>query len=301
MKPTKLAEATAAAAAAAEGFAADMVSGAIGGIPYGGMMLSSLFNQILSVYGKGGLDVVDVYNSLKLEIDQLQRYMDQEIEELKFDQIKNAFGINGGGMLGYAQHCKNTYKYDPDDMSACLENLRALMAQQYNFFLPKDDKASSYEQTLPLFRMYGQLFVDTVLDQIHVAEKRGKNSQAAAQAKALILKVAKLKAHLLDSVNKIILSQAPPQIMPPKNNPSCASSSGLAMCVCTIAIGPSKFGTVGNARMDSQRTRPKTSASELRTRPLVPVKLQCGCTERNTQRNTQRPLPLTGGNKWVRL
>ena len=86
MKPTELAEATAKAAAAAEGFAMDMVSGAIGGIPYAGMMLSSMFNQLLAYYG-GSLDVVNVYNSLKLEIVQLKRYMDQEIEELRLDQI----------------------------------------------------------------------------------------------------------------------------------------------------------------------------------------------------------------------
>ena len=216
MKPTELAEATAAAAAAAEGFATDMVSGGIGGVPYAGMMLSSLFNQWLSVYGKGGLDVVDVYNSLKLEIDQLRNYMDQEIEELKVNQIANAFGTDGGGMLGYAQHCNDTYREDLDDMSACLENLRALMAHQYNFFLPKDVKVSTYEQTLPLFRMYGQLFVNTVLDQIDVATKRGKYSQAVAHAQTLITRVAKFKSHLLDSVNKIILFQATPHIMPPK-------------------------------------------------------------------------------------
>lgn len=87
MKPTELAEATAEAATAAEGFATDMVSGAIGGVPYVGMSLSSMFNQWLTVYG-GGLDLVDVYNSLKLEIDQLKKYMDQEIEELKLDQIE---------------------------------------------------------------------------------------------------------------------------------------------------------------------------------------------------------------------
>ena len=255
MKPTELAEATATAAAAAEGFASDMVSGAIGGIPYVGIMLSSLFEQWLSVYGKGELDVVAVYNSLKLEIDQLRRYMDQEIEELKVDQIEKAFGTDGGGMLGYAEHCNNTYKEDPDDMSACLENLRALMAQQYNFFLPKDEKASSYEQTLPLFRMYGQLFVNTVLDQIHVAKKRSKNSQAAAHAQALITKVAKFKAHLLDSVKKIILHQVAPHIMPPKKNPSCAGSSQLAMCVCTISIGPSYFDAVDKSGFPTDKTK----------------------------------------------
>ena len=255
MRPTKLAEVTAAAAEAAEGFATDMASGAIGGIPYVGMMLSSVFEQWLSVYGAGDLDPVAVYNSLKLEIDQLKLYMDQEIEELKLDQIKKAFGTNGGGIMGYAKHCKNTYKDDPDDMSACLENLRALMEQQYQFFLPKDEKASSYEQTLPLFRMYGQLFVDTVLDQIHVAMKRGKESQAAAHAHALITKVAKFKEHTLDSVKKIILAQVEPHIMPPKNNPSCASSSGVAMCACTIAIGPNKFDAVDRNGFPQDKTK----------------------------------------------
>ena len=120
-------------------------------------------------------------------------------------------------MLGYAQHCKDTYKDDVDDMSACLENLRAMIAEQYHFFLPEDDKASSCEQTLPLFRMYGQLFVDTILDQIHVAKKRGRNSLAAAHAQALITKVAEFKAHALavlwrrSSFFKLSLTSCRPQ------------------------------------------------------------------------------------------
>lgn len=158
-------------------------------------------------------------------------------------------------MLGYAHYCKDTYKDYADEMSACLENLRAMMAQQYHFFLPKDDKASSYEQTLPLFRMYGQLFVDTVLDQIHVAKKRGRNSLAVAHARALITKVAEFKAHTLDSVKKIILFHAEPHIMPPKNNPSCASSSRLAMCTCTIAIAPSKFDAVDEKGYPTDKTK----------------------------------------------
>ena len=158
-------------------------------------------------------------------------------------------------MLGYAQHCKDTYKDYADEMSACLENLRAMMAQQFHFFLPKDDKASSYEQTLPLFRMYGQLFVDTVLDQIHVAKKRGRNSLAVAHAQALITKVAEFKAHTLDSVEKIILSQVEPHIMRPKNNPSCASSSRVGMCTCTIAMGPSIFNAVDEKGFPVDKTK----------------------------------------------
>ena len=103
--------------------------------------------------------------------------------------------------------------------------------------------------------MYGQLFVNTVLDQIDVATKRGKYSQAVAHAQTLITRVAKFKSHLLDSVNKIILFQATPHIMPPQKNPSCAGSSRFAMCVCTIAIGPSHFDVVDKNGWPTDKTK----------------------------------------------
>ena len=234
MKPTKLAGVRTEAASETEEFALAMVSGAIDSIPVVGAMLSAMFDQVLSIFG-GGVDVTDVHKSLKEEIDQLKEYMDQEIKELMLDQIKNVFGTSKCGMLGYAKRCKDIYNEGADDMSTCLENLRAMMVEQYHFFLPEDDKASSYEQTLPLFGMYGQLSVDTVLDQIHVAKKRGKSSQTAAHAQALITKVAEFKAHTLDSVKKILRLQIEPHIMPTTDNPKCAPMpQGFPMCVCTI-------------------------------------------------------------------
>ena len=220
-----------------------MVGLAIDQSPVVGVMLSTMFDQLVSIFG-GGVDMEDVYKSLKEEIDQLKEYMDQEIEELKLDQIKKVFETSKGGMLGYAKHCKDTYKNDPD-MSTCLENLRAMMVEQYHLFLPESDKASSCEQTLPLFRMYGQLFVDTVLDQIHVATKKSKKSQAATHAQVLITKVAEFKAHYLECVKKILRLQVASHIMPPQDNPACAPlPQGFQMCVCTLAIGLSKFKAV---------------------------------------------------------
>ena len=254
-KPTELAEAIKNAASETEEFALAMVGLAIDQIPVVGAMLSTMFEQLVSIFG-GEVDVKEVYESLKEEIDQLKEYMDQEIEELKLDQIKNVFGTSKGGMLGYAKHCKDIYKDDADDMSTCLENLRAMMVEQYHFFLPEDEKASSYEQTLPLFRMYGQLFVDTVLDQIHVAKKRSKNSQAAAHAQALITKVAEFKAHAVDSVKKILRLQVSSHIMPPTGNPKCAPMpQGFSMCVCTLSIGASKFNAVDKTGSPTDKTK----------------------------------------------
>ena len=53
-----------------------------------------MFDQVLSIFG-GGVDLNDVYKSLKEEIDKLKTYMDQEIEELKLDQIQKAWNKQG--------------------------------------------------------------------------------------------------------------------------------------------------------------------------------------------------------------
>ena len=103
MKPTKLAEKISNAAKVIQGFATDMASSAIEEIPVVGSVLSTLFGHIVDAYGGGGLDPEDVYNSLKTEIDQLKKYMDQEIVEAKLDYIKKAFGTSHGGILSYAK------------------------------------------------------------------------------------------------------------------------------------------------------------------------------------------------------
>ena len=243
MRPTKLAEKTSNAAKIGIGFAKTMTSNAIGEIPVVGSILSTLFDELADVYGPGGdLDPEEVYNSLKVEIDQLKEYMDQEISEAKLDYIKKIFGTSNGGILSYSMHCQKTYKNDAEDMAPCLENLHSMLTTQYHFFLPSDSKVSSYEFSLPLFRMYGQLFVDTLLEQIVAARTRGKESQAAAFADTLINKVEEFKKHYVESVEKVVRLHYEPHIMP-ENNGNCAPipNMGVSMCACTIALGPSKF------------------------------------------------------------
>lgn len=244
MKPTKLAEKTSNAAKIGIGFAKTMISNTLGDIPVVGSILSALFDEIADVYGPGGgLDPEDVYNSLKAEIDKLKEYMDQEILEAKLEDIKNAFGTRNGGILSYAMYCQKTYKNDAEDMAPCLENVNALLTSQYHNFLPPDGKpVSFYESSLPLFRMYGQLYVDTLLEMIGAARKRGKESQAAAKADTLINKVARFKEHYEESVKKIKAHHTAVHIMP-ENNGNCAPLPhvGVTMCVCSIAIGPNKF------------------------------------------------------------
>ena len=141
-------------------------------------------------------------------------------------------------------------------MANCLENLRSMLIAQYHFFLPEDSKPSSSEQALPLFRMYGQLYVDTLLDQIHVAKKNGKDSQAVAHAKALIRRVEEFKSHTETAVRAIVKYQITPHVMPPNDNPECAPlPGGNDFCVCTLAIGPSKFNNVDKNGHPTDKTK----------------------------------------------
>ncbi|KAJ7388818.1 hypothetical protein OS493_035375 [Desmophyllum pertusum] len=241
LKPTELAEAADAAADIAQGLATDLVSAGLEGIPFVGAALGSLFGQLVDAYGGGGLEIEDVYNSLQIEIAQLRKYMDQGIEDVKIDYVKKAFGTNRGGILSYAQHCQDTYKDDAEEMAPCLENLRAMLSQQYHFFLPEGDSPSAYEQTLPLFRMYGQLYVDTLLDQITAAKTKGKERQAVKHAEALIAKVKEFEKHAELALKVIVSHHAIPNIMPTKDNPKCfrlPQNTNIEMCVCTLSIGP---------------------------------------------------------------
>lgn len=91
-KATKLAEDE--AGSKGRQFALDLIEYGIGKIPHVGEALDFFFGQIKdSLSGDSGeLSAEDVYNSLKEEIKQLRQYMDEEIVELKIDQIKKIFG-----------------------------------------------------------------------------------------------------------------------------------------------------------------------------------------------------------------
>ena len=245
MKPTKLAESTSEAAQVVQGLAVDMATLAIESIPVAGTFLGALFGQIADVYGLAGGDDLDpqqVYDDLKEEIDQLREYMDEQIIQAKLDYIAKAFGTTRGGIMSYAMHCQRTFKGDAEDMAPCLENVHAMLTQQYHFFMPSDSKVSSYEFSLPLFRMYGELFVDTLLEQIGVARKRGKESQAIAQADNLIKKVQEFKEHYENSLKKIVELHVEPHRL---KDPDCAvlPHTTVQMCVCTLTLGPNKVSS----------------------------------------------------------
>ncbi|KAJ7388815.1 hypothetical protein OS493_035372 [Desmophyllum pertusum] len=275
MKPTKLAEATDAAAAAAEGFAMDMASAGIGGIPFVGIMLSSMFDQIMASVGSGGLQIEGVFQQF-------------EARDLSAQRVHGP------------EHRGDSYKERANEMAVCLENLRAMLSQQYLFFMPEGETPSAYEQTLPLFRTYGQLYVDTLLDQIAVEKKKGHEDLAERHAEALIAKVKEFKEHSEKALKMIVMHHLEPHIMPPKNNPSCAPlSDGVGMCVCTIAIGPSKFNAVDKNGIPTDKT--KTSASELFILLAIPVKLRFVLTRMITLGSTGRLLLLTGGSRSLPL
>lgn len=104
--------------------------------------------------------------------------------------------------------------------------------------------------------MFGQLYVDTLLDHIHVATKKAKESQAVKHAEALIANVKEFKEHAKIAVKKILEHLFTPHIMPTKDNPSCAPlSDGVGMCVCTIAIGPNEFDVVDKNGIPTDKTK----------------------------------------------
>ena len=246
LKPTKLAQATDEAADKAQEVATTIAAAGLDSIPIVGGALSSLFDKLVETFS-GDLEPEDVYNSLQIEIAQLRKYMDQGIEDVKIDYVKKAFGTNRGGILSYAQHCQDTYKDDAEEMAPCLENLRAMLSQQYHFFLPEGETPNAYEQTLPLFRTYGQLYVDTLLDQIAVAKTKGKERLAVKHAEALIAKVKEFTEHANKAFELILKHHVTPHIMPTKDNPQCSrlpQNTNIEMCVCTLSIGPGTFDEI---------------------------------------------------------
>ena len=201
-KPTKLALASDDAALAT---LAEVGSVVTEQIPIVGKFLSFTFDALANFFE--GDVIEEMYDSLFSEIQAVRQYVDQNIRVVNLQYVKDMFGTKEGGIFGIALYCRNTFTGQAEEMDRCLETLRTTLIQQYHFFMPDDDDVELNELTLPLFREYGQLFVQTLLEQINVAKQKGKDSIAVAHTKELIRKIEAFREHAMNAIKQILKDQ----------------------------------------------------------------------------------------------
>ena len=204
-EPTKLALASDNAAVAMLASVGSLVSGEV---PVVGSFLGFVFDSIMTNFLVDQGNVIEkMYESLFSEIQALRQYVDQNIKVINLQYVKDMYGTTEGGIFGIATYCRNTFKGHAEEMDQCLGKLRTTLIQQYHFFMPDENDVELNELTLPLFREYGQMFVETVLEQINVAKQKGKDSIAAAHTQELIKKIEAFKVHSENAVAQILKDQ----------------------------------------------------------------------------------------------
>lgn len=203
--PSKIAKVTLNSANKALEVATKIGFGIFGEIGPGGSLIGDLFTGIKSLFG-GKSDaerLKEVLEQIVEEIKNVRIYLDKRIEEAETRWLDNALGTlsSNTGLLGIAM--KATYKRGPELLDQ-LDRLHDFLLKDFNQFVPQTDSIASYEKTLPLFRLFGDLYVSTVVSEINMFKQIGRHDYAAVKITELQSVVKKFQQHWSRACGKIL-------------------------------------------------------------------------------------------------
>ena len=105
------------------------------------------------------------------------------------------------GLLGVAMKVKGR---TGTDLMRSLDSLNTLLIVKFNHFVPKSDSVASYERTLPLFRIYGDLYVTTLVSEIAEFKRVRQHYDAAMKVTELQNVVSRFQQHWTKACGNIL-------------------------------------------------------------------------------------------------
>ena len=202
--PTKLAKATADNDDKILAASKDIAFGAIGEIK-GGSFVTGLIDGITGLSGgKSDTDkLFDLYNQLVDEINNLTKYIDDKMMKASVEWLEAELGtaVPRAGLLGVAMKVKGR---TGTDLMRSLDSLNTLLIVKFNHFVPKSDSVASYERTLPLFRIYGDLYVTTLVSEIAEFKRVRQHYDAAMKVTELQNVVSRFQQHWTKACGNIL-------------------------------------------------------------------------------------------------
>lgn len=184
-------------------FTTNLAKGIIGEIP-GGSFIGGLFDGFSGLFGGGGgPDLTGLYNQLADEILYLRKYTDNRIEEATQLWVEAQLGttVPPTGLLGVAAKVRGQ---TGEDLKKRLNELHSFLVFTFGTFVPKTQRVVSYERNLPLFRQYGDLYVTTLVSEIQLFKKLGRDRDAAMKVTELKSTVDLFQAHWTKACGEIL-------------------------------------------------------------------------------------------------
>ena len=172
-------------------------------LPYSDLVFGVIDGIIAAI---GGGSTQDPYSALLQtlyeEIERLKAYVDSKIELAALIDLDNDLGSKHAGIFGRVEDTK--YAETTEELWDELDQLHGALQDAHDHFVPSTDSIISYEASLPYFRVFGDLLITCLLDQIQAAKALGYTSKVAYIAEEIQDRANIFYSHYITAIRTII-------------------------------------------------------------------------------------------------
>ena len=171
-------------------------------IPYSGLVFGVIEGIRAAIEGPTEDPYSALLSKLYEEVQRLKDYVDAKIELVALTSLDNDLGGKHAGIFGRVQDVNETET--TEELWEELDQLQGLLQDRHDHFLPSTDDIISYETSLPYFRVFGDLFMSCLLDQLQAAEVLGYTSDVEKIAKEIQLRADIFFKHYDKAIRAIV-------------------------------------------------------------------------------------------------
>ena len=188
-------------------------------IPFGGLVFGVIDGIRAAIDGSTADPYTSLLETLYEEVQRLREYVDAKIELAALIDLDNNLGSTHAGIFGRVEDTKDADT--TEELWDELDQLQGALQDVHDHFVPSTDSIISYEASLPYFRVFGDLFLSCLLDQIQAAKELGYTSDIADLAEEIQTRVAIFFEHYVGALSAILSAHTD------LDEPKCTTDSYL--------------------------------------------------------------------------
>ena len=170
-------------------------------IPFGGLVFGVIDGIRAAIGGPETDPYTSLLETLYEEVQRLREYVDAKIELAALIDLDNDLGSTHAGIFGRVEDTRDADT--TEELWDELDQLQGALQDVHDHFVPSTDSVISYEASLPYFRVFGDLFMSCLLDQIQAAKELGYTSKVADIAEEIQTRAEIFFDHFLDALDAI--------------------------------------------------------------------------------------------------
>ena len=188
-------------------------------IPFGGLVFGVIDGIRAAIDGPETDPYTSLLDTLYEEVQRLREYVDAKIELAALIDLDNTLGSTHAGLFGRVEDTRDADT--TEELWDELDQLHGALQDVHDHFVRSTDSIISYEASLPYFRVFGDLFLSCLLDQIQAAKELGYTSDIADIAEEIQTRVEIFVEHYIGAHNAILSAHTD------LDEPECTTDSYL--------------------------------------------------------------------------